>query len=145
MSVYILSTMTNNVRYADYDTSVKDAPRIKQSVFIQGGKGIASERSGFGDQETGIGGSPIWTAQGFITPITDAQYEMLKDHKVFKRHIERGLLRVVNRDITDNHGAITKETRNMAIDGFAPMTQERLGERVKVSSKKLDAEQQFRL
>ena len=145
MSVYILSTMTNSIRYTVYDTTVKDAPRPKGNVFIQGGRGIASERSGFGDKETGIGGNPIWTAQGFITPITDAQYEMLKDHHVFKRHVERGLVKVISRDITENHGAITKETRTMEEDGFAPMTQDRLGKRVKISERKIDVEQQYRL
>lgn len=147
MSVYILSTMTNSVRYRTYDTTKPDAPRpIGKDIFIQGGKGLASERSGFGDKETcEISGNPIWTAQGFVTPISDSDYERLKIQHTFKRHLERGLVKVVNRDISENHGAITKEARDMNMDGFAPMSQSRLGQTVKVSTKKLDAEQKFRL
>lgn len=147
MSVYILSTMTNSVRYRTYDTTRKDAPRpIGKDIFIQGGKGLASERSGFGDKETcKVSGNPVWTAQGFVTPITEADYERLQHQPTFKRHLERGLLKVLNKDISENHGAITKETRNMETDGFAPMSASRLGGTVKVSTKSIDVEQKFRL
>lgn len=146
MTQYILSTMANSVRYTTYNRTQPDNPRpIGKGIFIQGGAGIASERSGFGEMESREDGQPIWTAAGFVTPVTDEQYELLKVHPLFVKHEARGLVRVLSKDISKNHGEIQKNAANMATDAFAPMDAERLGTRVKVSNKKLDAEQKFRL
>ena len=147
MTMYILSTMTNSVSYANWGHA-GDLPVIRNKVTIKGGTGLPSISSGFGEVSKDGEGTPLWTADGVITPITDAQYELIKDHKLFKQHIEKGHIKVLEKDITGNHKAVKSAASNMQRrDGFSQLTPETLKNhvRVKISNREIEQDTQFSL
>lgn len=141
---YIISTMTSSVAYAFYD-NVQGLPIERHKIFIAGGRGIASTKSGFGEMTKNAQGQPIWTAKGLVTSVNDSDFEQLKDHPVFKKHQARGLVRVLEKDITGNHKAVAREAASMESDGFGPMNSERLGQKIKVSTQSMRQEDEFRI
>jgi hypothetical protein len=143
---YILSTMTNSISYNWYET-IGDLPRKKHGVLIHGGAGLPSIRSGFGDQTQDKEGMPIWTAKGIVTSITEEQYDRLKDHWLFKQHLEGGWVKVLNSDISGNHKAVKEIVRDMnQRDDFAQLTPETFKTKVKVKTPlELEQETQFRI
>lgn len=145
MTKYVLSTATNSVSYAFYEMT-GDLPVIRDKITIKGGAGIPSIRSGFGEMNQDSEGVPMWTADGVVTPVSDARYEMLKDHPIFKKHLDKGLVKVINSDITGNHKAVREHARDMTKrDGFAQMTPESLKahSKVKINTESIDADIQF--
>lgn len=147
MTKYILSTMTNSVSYANWG-KVGDLPVMRNKVTIKGGTGLPSISSGFGEVSKDGEGTPLWTADGVITPISDEQYDLIKDHKLFNQHIEKGLIKVLNSDISGNHKAVKREVANMQKrDGFAQLNADTLKEhtKVKISNRDIDSDVQFRV
>lgn len=146
MSKFVLSTMTNSVNYRIY-ANVGDLPTPVDSIIIHGGAGIPSMKSGFGEMAKDSEGMPIWTAEGMVTTLTDERYSVLKDHWLFKKHIDSGHIKVVDHDIRGNHKAIVRETKSMqARDGFAQLTKETLKQSIKVkANSEMEADAQFRL
>ncbi len=148
MTQYVISTMTNSVNYRIYKT-VGDLPTPVKSVRIHGGTGLPSLRSGFGEMSRDEEGVPMWTADGIVTPVSDEDYEVLKDHWLFKKHLEGGYVKVLNRDITENHKEVKKQVATMERrDEFAQLTPATLGQKLKVTtggSNKMEADTQFRI
>lgn len=147
MSKYILSTMTNSVSYCFW-TKSGDLPVLRNKITIKGGKGIPSTRSGFGEMAQDSEGIPMWTADGIVTPISDEQYDSLKDHPIFKKHEDEGLVKVVNKDITGNHREVQRQVATMTkVDGFAQLNKETIGKHtaVKISQESIDSDVQYRL
>lgn len=126
---YVLSTMTSNVAYNTYnyigDLPVPD-PALKIRIF--GGTGIPSNTSGFGIPSKSLDGTPLWTPAGMITPITDEQYERLKDHPIFKKHYDAGFVKFVDHDISGSHKLIEKAVGTMKRDGFQQHTKDSIKE-----------------
>lgn len=133
MSVYVLSTMAHAVSYAVYQ-DVAGLPTMRKSITIFGGAGLPSERSGFGDQLTTEDGRPIWTADGYVTPVSDSDYEILKDHRLFKNHMDAGYLKVVNYDITGNYKEVKKLVSGMEDDGKRQLNKETMKTKAKVKT-----------
>jgi hypothetical protein len=158
MTKYVLSTMTDSVSYAVYnyvgDTSkeakVGPLPVVRKKITIFGGAGIPSARSGFGDVTNDAEGSPIWTAAGMVTPVSDENYEILKDHWLFQKHQAAARVKVLNNDITGNHKAVKKEVATMhREDHHAQLTPATVKSRVMVKTPskqaELDGDGTFRL
>lgn len=144
---YILSTMTNSVSYAFY-RNVGDLPVMRDKITIKGGTGLPSIRSGFGEVSKDGEGTPLWTANGIITPIEDGRYEQLKDHPIFLKHLEQGFVKVLERDISENHREVTKQVATMEKrDGFAQLNPSTIAAhtKVKISTKHIDSDTQFRI
>jgi hypothetical protein len=92
-------------------------------------------------------GAPMWTAEGIVTPLSDERYDLVKDHHLFKQHIEKGFLKVLTSDVTGNHKEVKKQTASMAKrDGFAQLTPATIGihTAVKISNQSIDSDMQFR-
>lgn len=113
---YILSTMTSAVSYCFYIEAKDEGslPTVRKRVTIHGGKGLPSLTSGLGEVSKDDTGSPLWTPNGVITPVSDEAYEELKNHEVFIRHLDKKYIKVVNEDISRNNRAIDKEVSSMA-------------------------------
>lgn len=145
MSQYILSTMTASVNYNLYG-KVENLPILKHKITIHGGAGIPSARSGFGevveDENTG---RPIWTADGIITPVSDSDWEILKENKVFQKHLAKNLVKVLNSDIRGNHRAIQKHAKDMSRDGFALLDKSNVGSRMKIMTAKPEKDNGYQL
>ncbi len=146
MSVFVISTMTNSVSYRFYKT-IGDLPVVQDSVTIRGGAGLPSLKSGFGEMGTDGEGAPLWTAEGMVTPLSEARYDILKEHFLFKKHVEGGYLKVVNSDLSGNHAEVKKQIRSMAgRDNFSQLTPATAQQKIKVkTSRELEPDAQFRL
>jgi hypothetical protein len=122
MTVYVISTMTNSISYCRY-RRVGDLPILQDKVTIRGGAGLPSLKSGFGEQYTNDEGIPMWTAEGMVTPVSDENYDILKEHWLFQKHMKEGFLKVIKNDILDNHKAVKHEVVTMRKkDDFAQLT-----------------------
>ncbi|QDH49617.1 hypothetical protein KYLE_36 [Pantoea phage Kyle] len=142
-SVYVLSKMSMPVAYCVYEQRdrnsgavptarnpvVGDVPLLRRKIFIHGGAGIPSTRSGFGERIHDQNGQPLWVADGVVTAISESDWEILKEHELFKKHMERGQVKVINQDIRDNHRKVAKEAAGLTNDPFAMMTPERMTKR----------------
>jgi hypothetical protein len=145
MTQFVLSTMTNSVGYCFY-THTGDLPVLREKITIKGGAGIPSVRSGFGEMTQDGEGTPIWTADGIVTPISDEKWDRLKDHPTFKKHQAKNLVRVIDKDITGNHREVKRQVETMAKrDGFAQLNKDTIGQhtKVKISTKNIDNDVQF--
>jgi len=144
MSVYILSTMTAGVNYSFYK-NIGDLPVLQHKILVQGGAGLASLRSGFGEQGETADGRPLWTADGVITPISDENWELLKAHPVFIKHQQKGLVKELNKDLRGNHREVQKHAAGMEVDGFRPLTKDTIAKNLKVTTASVRSEDEFRV
>lgn len=80
--LYIISTMSSSVQYCKYDNRRKDINVLLDSVIIKGNTGVADKKT------------LITNSGGSITPVTEQQYEWLKNDPLFKLHEKAGYIRV---------------------------------------------------
>ena len=79
---YITSTMSSSVTYCKYDTSRKDMNVLLEQVTIKGKTGVR-------DKQT------LYSLEGgTITPVSDQQFDWLKDDALFKLHQKNGFVKV---------------------------------------------------
>lgn len=139
-NVYVVSTMTSSVSYCFWKT-IDGLPRIEDKITIRGGANLPSSKSGFGEMSQDGEGTPMWTAAGVVTPIRADRYNKLKDHELFKKHLERGYISITSQDITGNHKAVKKIVSGMeAVDGFAQLTPATYKQRIKITTKTKEME-----
>jgi hypothetical protein len=148
MTVYVLSKMTNAVSYRNYrmvgDVNGKQGPLPvpTDTVIIRGGADRPSQRGGFGEASEDINGNVLWTPRGVVTKLTDDEYERVKEHWLFKKHMEGGYLAVVTSDVVDNHKKVTKIVEDMeGQDPSAQLTKSTVGQRIKVKTPSKELEQ----
>ncbi|QOV06232.1 hypothetical protein CPT_Maja_012 [Burkholderia phage Maja] len=150
---FILSTMTTSVSYPFVDWAgskeMKNGgpvPILRQKITIRGGAGLRSTRSGFGERSEDYDGHPIWTADGFVTPVSDENYERLKTHPIFVKHEKAGLVRLVDSSYQHDHGKIAKEARSMSkTENLLPLNAERAKLKAKVKESLQQEGTQFTL
>jgi hypothetical protein len=136
--------MSAGVNYAIY-RDVGGLPVIQHKILVQGGAGLASLRSGFGEQGQTADGRPIWTADGVVTPISDEDWEILKNHPVFIKHQQKGLVKELNKDLRGNHREVQKHAASMEVDGFRPLTKDTIAKNLKVTTATMRTEDEFRI
>ncbi len=78
---YVYSTITNDTSYPEYKKTGNDIQTVVKQVTIKGG----AHR----------GGKGLITPFGVSTKVTDEELAFLENHPAFKRHKERGFLKVV--------------------------------------------------
>lgn len=144
MSKYILSTMTASINYCVYQM-VGDIPTIRRKILVHGGASIPSDKSGIGNMTRDEEGRPIWTADGVVTPVSDSDYDLLKDNHVFQKHLAANLVKVINHDITGSQREISKLTQHMGEDGFRQLTPSTIKQKIKVTQGSQEGDNEFRL
>jgi hypothetical protein len=148
---YILSKMTNSVSYRNYKyvgdrnaTSNQSLlPIPSDTVIIKGGADRPSQRGGFGDAETDMSGNILWTPRGVVTALSDEDYDRVKEHWLFKKHMDDGYLAILDEDISNNHKKVSRIAEDMAgQDPGAQLTKDTIAQKikVKVANKELDTE-----
>jgi hypothetical protein len=121
-NVYLVSTMTDTVRYRQYQI-IENMPSKVFEVSVRGGAGLPTTKSaGWGEMSYSDSGSPIWTPEGFVTKLTAEQYEILKTIPVFQKHLENGFVQILDKDPA-SHEKVEKITRDMKKrDGASQIT-----------------------
>lgn len=106
---YIASTLATAVQYTGWSKSDDSAniPQVEISVTIAGGAGVANKR--------------IVTPRGVVTPVDEAQMQMLSEHEVFKRHKERGFVQILDSKPADADEVAADMTGR---DTSAPLVEE---------------------
>lgn len=124
MSQYVLSVMTSSVSYTFFHHPTPDNPVERAKITIRGGASLPSTKSGFGERTEDHEGTPLWTADGVVTPISEEQYAMLKEHPIFIKHEKAGLVKFVGATLTDNHkltpAALNMSATRRAVIGSRP-------------------------
>lgn len=155
-TVYILSSMANSVTYRTYRMVGAVNPDQKQGplpvaepnpITIRGGADRPSQKLGFGDQSEDINGNVIWTARGVVTRLTQEQYDKVKAHPLFVKHMEGGYLAVIDYNTADNHKKVSRKVEEMrenaqqktgnenaGMDKSKPLTKETIGQRINVKT-----------
>lgn len=108
---HIISTMTNAVAYTFWGKA-GDLPVPVGKITIQGGANLPSLSSGFGEMTKDGEGKPLWTPQGVVTPISDEAYEKLKGHVVFQKHLDKGFVKVLERE-PRGHKDVSRVVKDM--------------------------------
>jgi hypothetical protein len=151
--VFILSTMTNAVNYRVYRTIGENnpskgprivAPVTAEDIIIRGGANRPSTKSGFGDRSEDINGNVLWHARGVITPIEEDQYERLKGHWLFQKHLEGKFVEVISGRDAASHDSVKKVAVQMnQQDPHAQLTKETVAQRIKVKTPAKDIAQEW--
>lgn len=131
--IYVLSKMTHSVSYRVYQ-DVAGLPTAVKSITIHGGASLPSEKSGFGDMHQTEDGRPIWTSEGTVTKVSDADYEVLKAHTLFCKHLENNHLKVVTYDISGNNKEIKRLASDMEDDGRRQLNKSTMNTKVKATT-----------
>lgn len=143
MTKYVLSTMTNSVSYRNYkyigDRNATQnqslLPVPADTVLIRGGANRPSLKGGFGETTNDLNGNVIWTPRGVVTVLEDEEYERVKDHWLFKKHLAGGYLEILDEDISGNHKKVAKIAAQMeGQDPGAQLTKDTLAQRIKVKT-----------
>ncbi|BFI62752.1 hypothetical protein KD5_25020 [Yersinia pseudotuberculosis] len=77
---YVFSTISTDVKYTFYGQSANDMPAIEHTITIKGGANVATKN--------------LITPKGVMTPVEDAEVDMLNTHPVFLRHKKNGFVHV---------------------------------------------------
>lgn len=164
-TVFVLSTMANSVTYRTYrmvgavNKDQKQGPLPvpeANPITIRGGADRPSQKAGFGEQAEDINGNVIWTPRGVVTRLTQEQYDRVKEHPLFIKHMEGGYLAVVNADVADNHKKVTRKVEEMretaqertgdataGQDRSKPLTNDTVAQRIKVKVPQKELSQEW--
>jgi hypothetical protein len=150
--VYIVSTMSESVSYRTY-SFIGNAHETKNQsllpvphpdpVIIRGGANKPSLKGGFGDANEDINGNILWTPKGVVTKLSAEDYERVKDHWLFQKHLKGGYLSVLERDVSGNHKAVSRVASDMTEqDPSKQLTKETVAQKIKVKvpSKELSSQ-----
>ncbi|CAH0447399.1 hypothetical protein LMG10661_03465 [Ralstonia syzygii subsp. syzygii] len=77
---YVYSTATCDTAYGVWTKGGGDLPIRARSIVIRGGTGVANKH--------------LITPRGVVTQVTDEELGILEQDDAFKRHVERGFIRV---------------------------------------------------
>ena len=123
MSKYICSNLASDNRYtmwSKYDKNNNGLPVKGRSVLINGGSSVVNKRH-------------LITPYGVVTAIKDEELELLKKNcPSFSRHLERGFLKVLDKDPSGKTKTISDD---MADDKSAPLTPAQLKKEGKKAGK----------
>lgn len=138
---YVLSTMTASVGYSVFDTPAgPDNPVLRKKIVVRGGASIPSLKSGFGEASEDHNGSPLWTPSGVVTPVSKEDYELLKEHPIFIKHQNAGLVKFVGQELMGNHNKVKSVSRDMEKDSLRQLNKDTMATRAKVTTASISQE-----
>jgi len=104
MTKYITSKMAANVNYAVYTKVNNGLNKVQQVITIRGGADVADKMT-------------LVTPEGIVTAISDDEFVKLQDSPIFRRHVERGVLKV-----STNERNAEKSSAELTKDNSAQLT-----------------------
>ena len=110
MTVYVISTLSSGVDYCFYKTAANGSQIIDRTISLNGGANVVNYRT-------------LLTPKGIVSSITDEEYELLKEHPVFKIHLQNGFVKVVKKSPADVDKAVVDLAPE---DKSSPLTPKKL-------------------
>lgn len=95
---YIYSTLTDSMNYTTYREGGADIPLIEGNVTIHGGTNVPDKF--------------LRTPQGVVTPVTEAELELLKANQVFQLHEKNGFIKISEKKVDPEVAAADMEGRD---------------------------------
>lgn len=96
---FIITTLAAGVEYTNYRKTPSGKYVAEESVTVKGGSGVADKRT-------------LVTPLGVVTRVTAAQIKILKANPLFKDHLEKGFVTIVDKDPRDADAAATAMPRD---------------------------------
>ena len=139
MSKFVVSTMSGDVEYTAYARKQegKDLRNIPvKSVCIKGGQGVMKRRE------------LITPYNGVVTEVSDSDIEMLRSNPIFKRHEQRGFVRIVDFEserkvapMVQNEMTAEDDSAQLTPEDFANEAEiaESNGDELKIGGKKVSS------
>ncbi len=99
MTKYVTSKMAASVNYTIYTKAAQGLNKVQQVITIRGGADVADKMT-------------LVTPEGIVTALSDDEFGKLQDSPIFRRHVERGMIKVsVNeRNAEKSSAELTKDT-----------------------------------
>lgn len=101
---YVFSTLTSDNRYTFYADGGADMKVASRDILVKGGHGIANDR--------------LITPLGVATEVTAEEAAALKEHPLFKLHMENGFVTIQDKKADPEKVAADLQ----GADGSAPLT-----------------------
>jgi hypothetical protein len=151
--VYVLSTMTNAVTYRTYRFIGDPKNNQNQSLLpipepdpitIRGGANRPNQKGGFGDTSEDLNGNVLWTPRGVVTRLTQEQYDKVKEHWLFQKHLTGGFLVVLDKE--PDHKRVKRMVEDGEInkdDKAAQLTKDTVAQRIKVKTPTKESNQEW--
>ena len=104
--MFIVSRASQDNEYVVWETTKNGQKAVKKTILIKGGANVLDKHT-------------MTTPNGVVTEISDEDYEILKEHTAFKRHMERGFMEVLKEEKKARASSKTKTNKK---DGSAQLT-----------------------
>ena len=104
--MFIVSRASQDNEYVVWTTTANGQKTVKKTILIKGGANVMDKHT-------------MTTPNGVVTEISDADWEVLKDHTAFKRHMERGFMEVMKEE---KKARETSKKKSGKKDGSAQLT-----------------------
>lgn len=102
---YVISRLAAGMEYDLYDLKTANGiPRLTETVAVKGGSDVADKKT-------------LVTPVGVVTEVTKKQVELLKANPVFKKHLDNGVV-----EIMDKLPNVEKAAADLDKDASAPAT-----------------------
>lgn len=111
MTHYVYSTLPSDHIYCEWITGKNDLPTMGKRVVIKGGAGVSLKHT-----------THFETLNAVITPVSDAELEILMQNKVFQKHLESKAVRVEAKKVSVDKALNSLQAR----DASAPLDDEQL-------------------
>lgn len=106
---FILSSLTNDTKYCFWEKKAENLVVVKKEILIKGGANVADKKT-------------LLTPNGASTEVSEDELALLKENPSFKRHMERGYIKIVE---TDSKYKAKEEAEKLdKKDGSAQLTPE---------------------
>lgn len=83
--MFIVSRASQDNEYVIWGTTPNGTKLVKKTILIKGGANVMPKDS-------------MTTPNGVITEVSEEDWELLKEHTAFKRHMERGFMEVMKEE-----------------------------------------------
>lgn len=103
--MFVVSYASQDNEYIVWGTTTNGQKVVQKSIKIKGGANVMDKHT-------------MTTPKGVVTEISDEDWELLKEHTAFKRHMERGFMEVEKSE----KPAKEKSKKGSKKDGGAQLT-----------------------
>lgn len=104
--MFIVSRASQDNEYVVWETTTNGQKQPKKSILIKGGANVMDKHT-------------MTTPNGVVTEISDEDWEILREHTAFKRHMERGFMEVMKEEKKARKSSKEKSDKK---DGSAQLT-----------------------
>jgi len=104
--MFIVSRASQDNEYVVWGSTPNGTRTVKKSILIKGGAHVMDKTT-------------MTTPEGVVTEVSDEDWELLKEHTAFKRHMDRGFMEIMKEE---KKARETSKKKSSKKDGGAQLT-----------------------